>query len=109
MLTPASKYNAKPTVVDGIRFMSKAEARRYGELKLLERAGHITELVLQPRYDLHVDGVKIGEYRGDFLYISLPSYELITEDVKGYDLPLGRWKRKHLKAEYGIDVVVVKA
>ena len=36
------KYNARPTVVDGVRYQSTAEARRYGELKLLERAGKIS-------------------------------------------------------------------
>ena len=32
-----SKFGAKKTVVDGITFDSKAEAKRYGELKQLER------------------------------------------------------------------------
>jgi len=30
------KYGAIPTEVDGIRFASKKEEKRYGELKLLE-------------------------------------------------------------------------
>lgn len=38
------KYHAKPTTVDGIRFASKAEARRYSELRLLEKAGEIKNL-----------------------------------------------------------------
>jgi hypothetical protein len=42
-----SKYRAIPTTVDGIRFDSKREAARYGELKLLEKAGHIRGLTLQ--------------------------------------------------------------
>src|SRR3990167_2292221 len=33
------KYGAVPTVVDGIRFASKKEARRYSVLRLLEKAG----------------------------------------------------------------------
>ena len=32
------KYRNEPTSVDGIRFASKKEAWRYGELKLLEKA-----------------------------------------------------------------------
>ncbi len=43
-----TKYRAQPTIVDGIRFHSKGEARRYQELRLLERAGEITNLELQP-------------------------------------------------------------
>ena len=30
------------------------------------------------------------------------------EDVKGLDLPLGRWKRKHFEAEYGQPVRVIR-
>ena len=48
------KYRAVPTVIDGIRFASKAEARRYGELRLLEQAGEIRDLVRQPRFALYV-------------------------------------------------------
>jgi hypothetical protein len=41
-----TKYHAIPTEIDGIRFDSKAEARRYGELMLLEMGGVIRELEL---------------------------------------------------------------
>jgi hypothetical protein len=46
---PVSKYHAQPTVVDGIRFASKAEARRYGELMLLMKARVIWGLTLPGR------------------------------------------------------------
>ena len=39
--TTQSKYHAVPTTIDNIRFASKAEARRYRELRLLEKAGEI--------------------------------------------------------------------
>ncbi len=42
-----SKYKAVRTEVDGIKFASKKEARRYGELLLLQRAGEISNLELQ--------------------------------------------------------------
>lgn len=64
-----SKYRAVPTVVDGIRFASKAEARRYGELKLLEREGSIAKLETQPVYLLTIAGVHLGKYIADFRYI----------------------------------------
>jgi len=41
------KYNAKPTIVDGIKFPSKKEATRWGELQLLQRAGEIKDLKRQ--------------------------------------------------------------
>jgi hypothetical protein len=47
-----SKYNAKKTTVDGIVFDSAKEATRYGELKVLEKAGEIHCLLIQPSYRL---------------------------------------------------------
>lgn len=118
-----SKYRANPTVVDGVRFASAKEARRYGELKLLERAGEIEALELQPRFPLLVpattgtmlgaaqalggtwDG-KIGEYRGDFAYRNR-SGRRIVEDVKGFRTPLYKWKKKHVEKQYGIVIIEV--
>lgn len=102
-----SKYHAVPTVIDGIRFASKAEARRYQELLVLQRAGEIRELELQPRYRLHVNGWKLGEYRADFRYRTRDG-ETVVEDVKGMLTPMYRWKKKHVAAEYGVDVVEVR-
>ena len=48
----ASKYKNVWTTVDGIKFQSKAEARRYSQLKLLEKAGEVFDLALQPAYQL---------------------------------------------------------
>ena len=39
-----SKYNSRKTVLDGIKFDSVKEAKRYAELKLMERAGVISHL-----------------------------------------------------------------
>lgn len=39
-----SKYHAKKVEVNGITFDSKKEAKRYEELKLLERCGAIKDL-----------------------------------------------------------------
>jgi hypothetical protein len=100
----ASKYLAVPTVVDGIRFHSKKEAARYGQLKMLEKAGKIQGLCLQPEYTLHAgDGdTKLGVYRADFEYAENGQH--IVEDVKGFKTPLYRWKKKHVEAQYGIEV-----
>lgn len=46
------KYRNKKVEVDGILFDSKKEANRYMELKLLEKAGEITDLKRQVRYEL---------------------------------------------------------
>jgi hypothetical protein len=107
-----SKFNAKPQVVDGIRFASQKEARRYVELKMLETAGEIKELDLQPRFLLHTwtnrvgEIVKaLGEYRGDFRYRDKrTAWNFVVEDVKGFKTPLYKWKKKHVEAQYGIEI-----
>lgn len=103
----AHKYNAKRTEVDGITFASKAEAKRYAELKMLERAGEILRLVLQPRFDLTTNGKKIGEYRADFAYMDRAGNHIV-EDVKGFCTALYRWKKKHMLAEHGVVIREVR-
>lgn len=97
-----SKYSAKPTFVDGIRFASKAESRRFCELQALERARLIEKLELQPRYPLDVSGKRICVYVGDFRYVE--KGKSVVEDVKGHKTDVYRLKRKLLLAIYpGID------
>jgi hypothetical protein len=102
-----SKYRAVRTTVDGITFASKAEARRYQELKMLVKAGVIGDLRLQPRYPFVVNRVKIGAYVGDFLY-ERDGVEIV-EDVKGVLTPVYRLKKKLMKAIYGIEIQEVTA
>ena len=108
------KYRAVPTTVHGFRFASKAEARRYQELLLLGMAGEIRNLELQPRFDLHVNGVKVSTYVADFRYQERQhsAYTLkwhdFVEDVKGVRTPVYRMKQKHMVAEYGITIREVR-
>lgn len=101
-----TKYKAKPTVIDGIRFASKAEARRYETLKIELAAGIIKDLELQPKFPIVVNGVKICTYIADFKYL-LKNREII-EDVKGVKTSVFNIKQKLLKAVYGIDVLITK-
>lgn len=48
----ANKFGAIATTVDGIRFDSLKEARRWSELRLLERAGEIRNLRRQVKIPL---------------------------------------------------------
>jgi uncharacterized protein DUF1064 len=104
-----SKYRSVKTLVDGFRFDSRKEAAEYGRLKLLERAGQIFNLELQPVYELHVpSGEVLGCYRGDFRYRDQDG-TVRHIDVKGMKtLPLARWKQRHVKAEYGITIQEVR-
>lgn len=83
------KYHNTKTVLNGIKFDSKLEAERYGQLKMMERAGVIRELELQPSFDLIPSFRKNGKtwrktvYRADFRYILCEDDSYIIEDVKG--------------------------
>lgn len=108
------KYGAKPTTVDGIRFASKAEAKRYGELKFLQRSGMISGLTLQPRYDIYALAfraapVKIGFYKADFRYRVpvLDGWKDVIEDVKGVRTEAYRLKKKLVEAQYGITITEI--
>lgn len=85
-----SKYGSRKTKVDGIVFDSKLESKRYQELKLLERAGEIRDLRLQPEYEPLPSFRKNGKifrkvvYRADFSYYDARLGRCIVEDVKGY-------------------------
>jgi hypothetical protein len=102
----ASKYHNRKTLYQGIQFDSRKEADRYQELLLLERAGEIRSIELQPRYDLTVNGHKCGFYRGDFRYEVVETGTVILEDVKS---PVTRTavymlKKKLVKALYGVEI-----
>ena len=75
------KYRNKPCVVDGVRFDSRAEAKRWRELKLLEGAGLITQLQRQVPFRLMVEGVQICKYIADFCYLERFD-QAVSEDVK---------------------------
>ena len=83
------KYHNTKTVLDGIKFDSKLEAKRYGQLKILERAGVIRDLELQPSFELIPSFRKNGKtwrrtlYKADFRYILAEDDSYIIEDVKG--------------------------
>lgn len=51
-----SKFRNVITELDGFKFASKKEARRYGELRMLERAGKLSDLKIQPAFPLDVNG-----------------------------------------------------
>lgn len=83
-----NKYRNKKTIIDGIKFDSIAEGRRYKELKILEEGNYITDLKLQPKFELQEkytntkrEHIRAITYKADFSYIE--NGKLIVEDVKG--------------------------
>jgi len=108
-----NKHGARKTWVDGILFDSQGEARRYGELRLLEMAGEISQLSLQPPFVLQEgfrdtwSGKKeqAVEYTADFRYFENDHW--VVEDFKGHSTEAFRvrWrlvKRKHPEIEFRI-------
>ena len=104
-----NKYGAVKTVVAGITFDSKAEARRYQELKLLEKAKVISPVVIHPRYPIVLKDKSICDVVLDFSYFNYELDRVIHEDVKGQDNALSRLKRKLVEAFYTIKVDVISA
>ncbi|MGO3842528.1 MAG: DUF1064 domain-containing protein [Alcaligenes pakistanensis] len=105
------KYGNRKTVIDGIQFDSKLEAARYQQLKLLERAGQITDLELQPRFELipkqrRDDGKpeQACEYVADFRYTDMATGQTVIEDSKGMRTRDYIIKRKLLLQVHGISV-----
>lgn len=119
------KYGNTKIMVDGIQFDSKREAARYQELKLLERAGVISFLQRQTKFQLIPDqhapsnavytkGPRKGQrkpgkllehecsYIADFCYIQ--NGETVVEDAKGYRTEVYRIKKKLMLERYGIQI-----
>lgn len=102
-----NKYGNRKVIVDGITFDSKREARRYQELKMLEKCGAISNLQRQVEYELiptqrekstrvYTKGRKKGQpiegkviekavtYVADFVYIDNTTGKTVVEDAKGF-------------------------
>ena len=107
------KYRAQPTKVDGIRFDSKAEARRYGELKMLQQANEIADLEIQPKFSIDVNGKHICDYIADFRYRNVRYDQgVVVEDVKSEPVRKNRAYRLKVKlmaAVHGISITEVPA
>lgn len=109
-----SKYNNKKTIVDNIKFDSKAEANRYIELKMLEKARKISDLELQPKFILQEkyinnkgEKIRAITYKADFCY--LEGNKIVVEDVKGVETKEFKIKRKLFENKYrDIDFRIVK-
>ena len=110
-----NKYRNQKTITDGKVFDSRKEAMRYHELKLLEKAGEIKDLELQPRFTLlpsfRRDGKTIRkiEYVADFQYKEADGTKIV-EDVKSEITrknPVYRLKKKLLLYKYK-DIVLLE-
>jgi len=91
MNRPMNKFGAIATTVDGIRFPSMKEARRWGELRLMERAGEIRNLQRQVKIPLYGRDDKLRTRTGKHMRLTVDfTYEdkrlnwaTVYEDSKG--------------------------
>lgn len=101
-----SKYKAKKTSIDGIKFDSQKEANRYLDLLVLQRAGLIQDLHRQVRFELQPSYKKNGKtiraitYIADFVYYDTFKGEKIVEDTKGYRTEIYKLKKKIFEYKY---------
>lgn len=110
----SNKYKNIKTKVDGIKFDSKAEAKRYIELKMLLKGKYITDLELQPKFELQPkyinnkrEHIRAIIYKADFMYIE--NGITIVEDVKGVETKDFKLKKKILEYKYpDIDFRLIK-
>ena len=102
------KYRNQPVEVDGHKFDSKREARRYKELKLLEMGQRIRDLQVHPSFELAVNGEHICKYKADFAYADMRG-KLIVEDAKcaATKTQAYRLRKRLMQVLHGITVVEV--
>lgn len=96
------KYRNKKVTFDGYTFDSLKEYCRYVELKILQKAGEISDLKLQVKFELTFNAVKICSYIADFTYTQ--AGDKVVEDVKGFKTGIYSIKRKLMLAFYGIKI-----
>jgi hypothetical protein len=96
------KFGAKPTELDGIKFSSKKEAKRYRELRLLEKSGEVLFFLRQTPFHLQ-GGVK---YVCDFM-VFWTDGNVTIEDVKGVKTPMYLLKKKQVETAYPIKLTEI--
>ena len=102
-----NKYGAKKITdpATGFVFDSKAEFIRWCELRIMERAGKISDLQRQVKYELipKQKGERACTYLADFVYKDSDG-NTVVEDTKGVRTDAYRIKRKLMLWVHGIRI-----
>ena len=98
-----SKYNAVPTVYQGVRYSSKKEARFAENLELRRELGEFAYVLRQVPFDLSAGII----YRADFVTLSKETvdygvirWDITVYEVKGMETPAWKLKHKLFKDKY---------
>ena len=106
-----NRFNVAPVAertMDGIVFASKKEMKRYAELKLLQRAGEVQDLTLQPEFRVSINDQHYCTYTADFAYTQ--KGERIVEELKSTGTAKDaayRLRKKAAELFYGIKIKVI--
>ena len=101
-----NKYKNIEKTIDGIKFSSKLEAKRYIQLKLLQQTGEIQgleiqkEFVLQPSFTKNGKKIRAIKYIADFVYYDNKRKKTIIEDTKGIRTEGYKIKKKLFEYKY---------
>lgn len=105
------KYANVPTSIGDLDFDSRAEAKRWAELELMQKAGQIRNLRRQVPYELIPSQKRPSggteracTYVADFCYDEAPHWRTVVADTKGFSTPEYRIKRKLMLHVHGIEV-----
>jgi len=101
------KFGNTSVYIGELRFDSKREADRWGELQLLERSKEISHLARQVYYRLDVNGVHICKYVADFKYFDNKKKYWVIEDAKGFRTREYKIKNKLMRAIHEIEIVEI--
>ena len=117
------KYNNKKVTIDGIKFDSIAESKRWLVLKEELAQGKIRNLKVHPDYHIQEgytdpqtgQRVKPIKYVADFSYERMMTtapylnrWVFIVEDVKGFETDLFKTKYQMMIEKFGIWVDIIK-
>jgi len=106
-----NRFNVSPVeerTLDGIAFASKKEMRRYAELRLLQKAGEVQDLELQPEFRVSINGEHYCTYTADFAYTE--KGERVVEELKSTGTAKDaafRLRKKAAELFYGIKVRMI--
>lgn len=104
-----SKYRSRKITRDGMTFDSVKEYKRFQELALLERAGQVSDLKRQVKFELipsqRINGKVVERpctYIADFVYFE--NGQKVVEDTKGFKTKDYIIKRKLMLYVHGIRI-----
>lgn len=106
-----NRFNVSPVeerTLGGVVFASKKEMKRYAELQLLQRAGEVQDLELQPEFRVSINDQHFCTYTADFAYTE--KGQRVIEELKSTGTAKDaayRLRKKAAELFYGIKVKVI--